>query len=62
VIDLNTKSKKEDTQAINVLFDRLYGKPAAAHDRVVLEELNLTIVVPATTPASTELMLAETEI
>lgn len=56
VTNLISQAKQGDTQAFNVLFDRLFGKPipATVLDRVFLEESTLARMIRAGAPTNTE--------
>jgi|SRR5215510_650187 len=55
------QAKRGENHSVQILFDRLFGKPTAAPDpdRVKLEELLLAKLVRQARPTRTELLLAE---
>ena len=55
------RAKQGENNSVQLLFDRLFGKPTAAPDpdRVELEELLLAKLVRQAQPTRTELLLAE---
>jgi hypothetical protein len=61
VAALVNRAKRGEKDSVQILFDRLFGKPAAAPDpdRVELEELLLAKLVRQSRPTRTELLLAE---
>jgi hypothetical protein len=58
------QAKRGENNSVQILFDRLFGKPTAAPDpdRVELEELLLAKFVCQARPTRTELLLAEIDI
>ena len=58
------RAKQGENGSVQILFDRLFGKPVAAPhpDRVELEELLLAKLVRQARPTRTELLLAEIDV